>query len=88
MLDWPMILPHNFELRAAASWDMMVCTSGVYIIHKSSKVGAMARHGHLDMLVADWDMVPGYWRNFFARTPATLQAKKMSTSIPCTLYCF
>ncbi|CAE7838937.1 unnamed protein product [Symbiodinium sp. CCMP2592] len=57
--DWPMILPHNFELRLQL-------------------VAAMARHGHLDMLVADWDMVPDYWTNFLREHPGHPARDKMS----------
>ena len=48
----------------------------------------MARRGHLDMLVADWNMVPGYWKCFLREHPGHPASNKMNNSIPCTLYCF
>ena len=50
------------------------------------QVSAIAKSGHLDMLVADWDMVPVYWENFLREQPNHPAANRTRSSIPCTLY--
>ena len=55
----------------------------------------MAKAGHLDMLVEDWDMVPKYWAEYCQEhrahpvaAAAAAAAENSGISIPCTLYCY
>ncbi|CAE7441277.1 unnamed protein product, partial [Symbiodinium microadriaticum] len=49
------------ELQRKEAAETKSCSTTSILRDELDQVGAMARAGHLDMLVADWDMVPGYW---------------------------